>query len=120
MSSTSASFSSARSASADDATAVRKDRAGVLRDVDAAPRQVIRRRPTPFQGRALEKLGHAMEYLVDSRMALIGEPATKADAEAVDILMRLSRCVFSECEEIVPIGRRLKAWLAGGASKRAH
>ncbi len=117
---TAASFPCACSASVDDVTAARKDRVGASRDVSAAPKQVIRRRPSPFQGRALEKLGHAVEYLVDSRMALIGEPATKADTEAVDILMRLSRCVFSECEEIVPVGRRLKAWLAGTVSKRAH
>jgi hypothetical protein len=85
---------------------------------DAASRKrVIRRRPNQQQGRALEKLGHAVEYLVDSRMALIYEPSTRADAEALDILMRLSRCVFSECEEIIPVGRRLKAWMTGSCRR---
>jgi hypothetical protein len=78
-----------------------------------ARRSILRRQPNECQGRALEKLGHAVEYLVDSRMALIDEPATKADTEALDILMRLSRCVFFECAEIVPVGRRLMAWVAG-------
>lgn len=86
----------------------------------AARRHVLRRRPSPLQGRALEKLGHAVEYLVDSRMALIDEPATKADAEALDTLMRLSRCVFLECEEIVPVGRRLKAWMAEKLNTDLH
>ena len=87
-------------------------RSDLFRD-KASRRRVIRRRPNQFQGRALEKLGHAVEYLVDSRMVLIDEPSTRADAEALDILMRLSRWVFSECDEIVPIGHRLKVWMAG-------
>ncbi len=46
-------------------------------------RRVVRRRPNMVQGRSLEKLGHAVEYLVDSRMFLV-EPATaKAEREAV-------------------------------------
>jgi hypothetical protein len=81
-------------------------------------RRPILRRPNEHQGRALEKLGHAVEYLVDSRMALIDEPATKADTEALDILMRLSRCIFFECAEIVPVGRRLKAWVAGAVGRQ--
>ena len=83
-------------------------------------RRVIRRRPTQTQGQALEKLGRAVEYLVDSRMALIHEPSTRSDSEALDILMRLSRCVFSECEEIVPVGQRLKAWMAGEGKMRVQ
>jgi hypothetical protein len=81
---------------------------------------IIRRRPSPYQGRALEKIGHAVEYLIDSRAALICEPVTKADTEAVEILMRLSRIVFSECEEIVPVTQRLKAWMAGVIRRQAH
>ena len=84
----------------------------------ATPKWVIRRRPSQTQGQALEKLGRAIEYLLDSRLALIHEPSTKADVEALDILMRLNRCVFSECEEIVPVSQRLKAWM--GLRVRAH
>jgi len=72
-----------------------------------AERMIIRRRPSPEQGRALEKLGHAVEYLVDSRLAMVNEPLSQADIEATDILMRLSRSVFAECKEIVPLWRRV-------------
>lgn len=71
----------------------------------------IRRRANIQQGRALEILGHAVEYLVDSRMFLIHEPATRADAEATTILMRLSREVFTECAELVSPGRALHQWI---------
>ena len=94
-------------------------RTDLFRDPET-PKRIIRRRANQTQGQALEKLGHAVEYLVDSRMRLIHEPSTKADAEALDILMRLSRCVFSECEEIVPVGQRLKDWIAGAGRARVH
>ena len=78
------------------------------------PQQEARRRPNQQQGRALEVLGHAVEYLVDTRMTrddmqplLLAGP----DLQAVQILMRLNRAVFSSCEEIVPLRRRLKQWL---------
>ncbi len=70
-----------------------------------------RRRANLQQGRALEILGHAIEYLIDSRMFLIHEPATPADAQATQILMQLNRQIFSECTEIVPTYRRLRNWL---------
>jgi hypothetical protein len=92
-------------------------RTDVLHDAEVT-KHVIRRRPTQTQGQALEKLGRAIEYLMDSRMALTDEPSTKADADALEILMRLNRGVFSECEEIVPVRRRLKAWMI--AKVHAH
>ncbi len=70
-----------------------------------------RRRANLQQGRALEILGHAIEYLVDSRMFLIDQPATPADAQATQILMRLNRQIFDECTEVVPNHRRLRNWL---------
>lgn len=72
--------------------------------------QLVRRRGDREQGRALEALGHAVEYLVDSRMFLIGESNREADAEAVQILMRASRSVFESCPEVVPVGRRFRRW----------
>jgi hypothetical protein len=77
-----------------------------------APSKIVRRRPDMQQGRALESLGHAIEYLIDSRMFLIGEPHTLADAEAVQILSRSSREVFAACPEIVPVHQRFKQWAA--------
>jgi hypothetical protein len=65
---------------------------------------VIRRRPTPEQGRALEMLGHAVEYLVDSGLYR----GDQSDELAVQMLMRLNREVFAECAEVVPLRRRLR------------
>ncbi|MEO8736608.1 MAG: hypothetical protein ABI380_08720 [Edaphobacter sp.] len=89
-------------------------------DAVATKSQLIRRRPGPLQGRALEKLGHAIEYLIDSRLVLIDQPATRADTDALDILMRLSRCVFSECPEIVSVGIRLKKWMVDRVVRRTR
>ena len=70
----------------------------------------IRRRTSPQQGRALEILGHAIEYLVDSR--LFDQWETPADAAAVHLLMERSRAVFSDCAEIVPWHQRVQQALA--------
>ena len=71
----------------------------------------VRRRPTPQQGRALEVLGHAVEYLVDSRLYLDSGISQPSDGLAVQLLMRLNREVFAECPQVVPISRRLRRWL---------
>jgi hypothetical protein len=71
----------------------------------------LRRQPTPEQGRALEKLAHAIEYLIDSRLYAPSRLPVEANEQASQLLMRLSRELFSECPEFVPAGRRLKHWL---------
>lgn len=71
-----------------------------------------RRRATYQQGRGLEILGHAVEYLVDSRMFLIDQPSTSADSEAVQLLMLLSRQLFAECAQVPQPTRRLRHWIA--------
>jgi hypothetical protein len=71
-------------------------------------RRVIRRRPTMQQGRSLETLGHAIEYLVDSQLHGGSSAGSKNHADATQILMRLSREVFAECREIVPVRERLR------------
>jgi hypothetical protein len=63
------------------------------------------------QGKALETLGHAVEYLIDSRLHGSTERSSLADAEATEILMRLNRAVFAECREIVPAGVTIRLWL---------
>ena len=73
--------------------------------------KIVRRRPSQEQGRALETLGHALEYLVDSRMFLSKDPKTRADSEAIHILSRCSREVFATCAEIVPMRQRVKTWV---------
>ena len=81
------------------------------------PATCLRRRPTPAQGRALEILGHVIEYLVDSRLYLVDEPQTPADAEATHILMLASRAVFEECLPVPSTSQRLRRWL--GLSSQA-
>lgn len=73
-----------------------------------------RRRTTPAQGRALEALGHAIEYLVDSR--LFDQWESPADAEAVHLLMACSRNVFADCDEMHPWHQRVQRALM----KRLH
>jgi hypothetical protein len=77
------------------------------------------RRGNREQGKALEALSHALEYLVDSRMFLIDEPSSPADAEAVQILARLSRKVFSECGKVEPFRTRLRKWMVGNPTEVA-
>ena len=74
---------------------------------EPAPR-VIRRRPSPTQGRSLEILGHAIEYLVDCELRNRRHQGYSPDVSAaVDLLSRLSREVFAECREIVPLRSRV-------------
>ena len=73
---------------------------------------IVRRRPTREQGQALEILGHALEYLVDSRMYLSKERKTKADGDAIHLLSSCSREVFATCAEVVPFRQRVKTWIA--------
>lgn len=78
---------------------------------DAPSSHTVVRRGTAEQGRALEALGHAVEYLVDSRLFTLDQAAVRSDDEAVQIMMRLSRAVFAECPEVVSVRRKLRMWL---------
>ncbi len=60
---------------------------------------------------ALEVLGHAVEYLIDSRMFLTDVPYTRSEEEAVQLLMGCSRRVFEACPVIVPVKTRLATWV---------
>jgi hypothetical protein len=57
-----------------------------------------RRRISPEAGRALEKLGHAIEYLADE---VVNEVRVLSGADprirAIQILMALNRQIFFEC-----------------------
>ena len=81
---------------------------------------IIRRRPTREQGRSLEILGHAIEYLIDSQLYAGKDSAAEAVVEAEQILMRLNREVFSECVEVAPRAARLAIWLRRLASNAAR
>ncbi len=74
---------------------------------------VIRRRPSPRQGMALEILGHAIEYLMDSYVLMDSSDGGPCDAEAAHILMDLNRRIFLECPEVVPFYRRMQSRFFG-------
>jgi|GEM_PF-6507001 len=74
------------------------------------------RRVDPEQGRALEMLGHAIEYLVDSRLYDTRE--TPADADAVQVLMSCSREVFAECEVVVSWHHKMQQALRKKLNKK--
>lgn len=103
---------------------VMPSRSQVSDALSATPRQApervsggaVTRRGTVEQGRALEVLGHAVEYLVDSRLFTLDEGTLKSDGEAVQIMMRLSRAVFAECPQVISGRRPLKLWLVGQMS----
>jgi hypothetical protein len=73
--------------------------------------QAIHRRPSMDQGHALESLGHAIEYVYDSRVYRDSGELSPSDVEAVQVLMRLSREVFVECREVAPAHTGLKLFL---------
>lgn len=69
----------------------------------------IHHRMDTHHGANLRILGHAAEYLVESRRFMMS--ASKADNEAVHILMLLSRQIFDEYAEAVAFRKRFHDWL---------
>jgi hypothetical protein len=82
-------------------------------------RNVIRRWPSRQQGRALEVIGHAIEYLEDMYVMPKSPASDIGDLEAVHLLQRHSMGIFNECAEIVPsrIVRILGGWRTAVLSK---
>lgn len=73
-------------------------------------RKQVTRRPTPQGGMALEILGHAIEYLVDTNFyhQRSDVPAVK---DAIAILKQSSRDVFADAPEVLPAGARAARWI---------
>lgn len=69
----------------------------------------IRRHITPQAGHALEKLGHAIEYLSDEFVAAPEDSTGRM--EAIMLLMSVNRGIYADCPEIPSLGQRLLAWL---------
>jgi hypothetical protein len=84
---------------------------GVVVQVSAPRRKrVCQRRISPQAGRALEILGHAIEYLADEYMHNAGRLcAHDGQVEAVRLLMRLNRQVYFECPEAPTMADRWRA-----------
>ena len=72
--------------------------------------QLRRRRISPRAGRALEVLGHAIDYLRDQYVLQYGPfPASDGDIEAVELLKALNRQVYCECPIVPTLGERLQS-----------
>ncbi|MGP8253770.1 MAG: hypothetical protein ACLQHF_17210 [Terracidiphilus sp.] len=71
-----------------------------------------RRRIGTGAGHALEKLGHAIDYLTDE---YIHEGGTfnrnDAKLQAVEMLMAINREIYFACPEVPTVGDRWRAWL---------
>jgi hypothetical protein len=68
-----------------------------------------RRKITPQAGKALEKLGHAIEYLTDEFVQSgAAFSSSNSQIEAVQVLMALNRRVYFECPEVPTLGERLR------------
>ncbi|MGA2349740.1 MAG: hypothetical protein ABSF70_04835 [Terracidiphilus sp.] len=71
-----------------------------------------RRHITPQAGRALEILGHAIEYLADEFIHEGREiSANNEQLQAVQMLMALNRKVYFECPEVPTFGERCRTLL---------
>lgn len=85
---------------------------------DGASKVTLRRCRTREQGVALMTVGHAIEYLVDSRL-IKQQDTTGAEREALAILLNANLSVYNEGAEIRPLMSRLRQWFhGGGISKR--
>jgi hypothetical protein len=71
----------------------------------------IHRVTKTHHGRTLLMLGHAAEYLANSRRFAVTEFDDSADDEAIHILMGLSREVFEEFAEQTSEKRRVGDWV---------
>ena len=78
----------------------------------AQARTKRRRRISPEAGRALEILGHAIEYLTDEFVHEgLAFSAKNEQLEAVQLLMALNRQIYYECPEVPSFSERCRALL---------
>jgi hypothetical protein len=78
-----------------------------------------RRRIAPQAGRALEILGHAIEYLSDEFAHAGGcLSAHNAQVEAVQVLIAANRQIYFACPEIPSVSERWRAMLRKAAVSR--
>jgi hypothetical protein len=74
---------------------------------------VLRRRRISLEaGRALEILGHAIEYLTDEFVHAGGSfSAHDGQVEAVQLLMAVNRQIYFACPEVPSLGERWRSLL---------
>jgi hypothetical protein len=96
---------------------VEKPRGGWLATLGSSPqpRTFVRRRLSAEGGRALEILGHAIEYLADEYAADLADkgPLGSADPRvaAIQILKERNRALYYSGTEVQPAFRHMKRWL---------
>ena len=74
-----------------------------------------RRRITPEAGRALEILGHAIEYLTDEYVLKTKQIcANDPEVEAIQLLMALNRQIYFACPVVPTFAERLRAFFHRG------
>lgn len=82
------------------------------RAVLARPLPMRRRRITPQAGRALEILGHAIEYLTDEYVQQrLTDSAPDGQLDAVRMLMTINRKIYFDCPEVPTLAERARAIL---------
>ena len=72
------------------------------------------RRISPRAGRALEMLGHAIEYLADEfahqrKQVSIDDP----QVQAIQLLMGLNRQIYFQCPVVPTLGERIRNFFRG-------
>ena len=78
----------------------------------ASTASASRRRIPPEAGRALEILGHAIEYLTDEFVHhRSGLSSTNPELQAIQLLMGLNRQVYFACPVVPSLGERLRSML---------
>lgn len=78
----------------------------------------LRRCRTREHGKALLTISHAIEYLLDSRLARHEEMSAQ-EREALAILLNANLSVYQQGAEIIPLTTRLRQWFHGGVAKNA-
>src|ERR1700730_9304153 len=81
------------------------------RAVSRAGDLTIHRITSTHHGRTLLTLGHAAEYLANSRRYSTEKVDHASNIDAIHILMELSRSVFEDFAERRSLNRRLEDWL---------
>lgn len=80
-------------------------------------RPSVRRQLSPTEGRAIEILGHAIEYLADEYCADAQPKGRLGNAdprvEAIQILKALNRSIYYSAAEVQPAFARVRRWVMG-------
>jgi hypothetical protein len=93
--------------------------AGLVTGLSSAvePRPFVRRQLSAEEGRAIEILGHAIEYLADEYCADAQPKGRLGNAdpriEAIQMLKVLNRSVYYSAAEVRPAFTRMKRWVMG-------